>query len=62
MKMKKNEKIPVWYRDMKISGMKKEHGPTNTYQPIKVNDQKNIIFGSILTQFRLGHRPQKSFF
>jgi hypothetical protein len=25
MKMEKNEKIPVWYRGMKISGMKKEH-------------------------------------
>jgi hypothetical protein len=25
MKMEKSEKIPVWYRGMKISGMKKEH-------------------------------------
>jgi hypothetical protein len=24
-KMEKSEKIPVWYRGMKISGMKKEH-------------------------------------
>jgi hypothetical protein len=32
MKMEKSEKIPVWYRGMKISGMKKEHAPNTSWR------------------------------